>query len=579
MSRDAIPAAQYLRMSTDMQQYSLDNQAAAIAAYASASGYQIVQTYTDEGRSGLTLKERPALKRLLNDVLRSGCCFKAILVYDVSRWGRFQDTDEAAHYEFLCKSSGAPVHYCAEQFTNDPTLPNIIFKALKRTMAAEYSRQLSVNIQQTLRRIAERGYWAGSTPGYGLRRMLIRVDGTPKQVLELGEQKTLRAGFVTLVPGPKEELDVIKSIYEMLLKRHMNVSGIVRELAARGISRYGHPWTAYTVTELFTNPKYIGTYVWGRTEWNLRPKPMPVPPERWITKPDAFPAIVDARTFRRSQKLHNDRTECKTNGELLDAVRRLWKREGKLTANLIETSLLTATMSTYQRRFGGGIRHLYELVGYRVPTKRRNRERHRCRQRTFGLRKRLIQRLVRMFPKRVMPGTYDGYVNLPAAGFEVCVSLCQLRKFSGRPHWGIRMRRDQRDSITLLALLRPSNRTIQALYIFPRLTFVRRDRLYGDSALLGRGIRLHDLRSFYRAAVDANKRAKAPPVETLIGVPQIARHLRQSKQTIRRWIREGMPVNVDSQWCRAISEEIEQWARKHGGSYNHRRDKYGRFVN
>jgi len=40
--------------------------------------------------------------------------YKAILVYDVSRWGPFQDNDEAAHYEFLCKSTGVPVHYCAE---------------------------------------------------------------------------------------------------------------------------------------------------------------------------------------------------------------------------------------------------------------------------------------------------------------------------------------------------------------------------------------------------------------------------------------------------------------------------------
>ena len=66
--------------------------------------------------------------------------YKAILVYDVSRWGRFQDTDESAHYEFLCKSAGVPVHYCAETFANDGSLPSLIMKALKRTMAGEYGR-------------------------------------------------------------------------------------------------------------------------------------------------------------------------------------------------------------------------------------------------------------------------------------------------------------------------------------------------------------------------------------------------------------------------------------------------------
>jgi hypothetical protein len=29
--------------------------------------------------------------------------FDVILVYDVSRWGRFQDADESAYYEYLCK--------------------------------------------------------------------------------------------------------------------------------------------------------------------------------------------------------------------------------------------------------------------------------------------------------------------------------------------------------------------------------------------------------------------------------------------------------------------------------------------
>jgi hypothetical protein len=45
--------------------------------------------------------------------------FTQILVYDISRWGRFRDSDEAAHYEFLCKRAGIAVHYCAEQFEND----------------------------------------------------------------------------------------------------------------------------------------------------------------------------------------------------------------------------------------------------------------------------------------------------------------------------------------------------------------------------------------------------------------------------------------------------------------------------
>ena len=139
-----VPAAQYLRMSTEHQQYSVENQAAANQAYASLHGFEIVQTYTDNARSGVSLKNRTGLQKLLRDVVGGMQPLKAILVYDVSRWGRFQDTDEPAHYEFLCKSAGVPIHYCAETFANDGSLPSLIMKALKRTMAGEYSRELGV---------------------------------------------------------------------------------------------------------------------------------------------------------------------------------------------------------------------------------------------------------------------------------------------------------------------------------------------------------------------------------------------------------------------------------------------------
>ena len=104
-----VPAAQYLRMSTEHQQYSLENQSSAIRMYADSHGFQIVQTYSDAAKSGVALKRRTGLRQLLQDVVAGIAPYRAILVYDISRWGRFQDTDESAHYEFVCKSAGVPV--------------------------------------------------------------------------------------------------------------------------------------------------------------------------------------------------------------------------------------------------------------------------------------------------------------------------------------------------------------------------------------------------------------------------------------------------------------------------------------
>ena len=78
-----------------------------------------MRVFEDSGRSGLRLDGREAIQNLMAEVESGHANFSAILVYDVSRWGRFQDVDESAHYEFICKQSGIKVAYCAEQFEND----------------------------------------------------------------------------------------------------------------------------------------------------------------------------------------------------------------------------------------------------------------------------------------------------------------------------------------------------------------------------------------------------------------------------------------------------------------------------
>lgn len=80
------------------------------------------------------------VRRLLDDVQAGAVQFQVILVYDVSRWGRFQNTDESAHCEYLCPSSGIKVVYCAEPFENDGSPLATIYKCIKRSMAGEYSR-------------------------------------------------------------------------------------------------------------------------------------------------------------------------------------------------------------------------------------------------------------------------------------------------------------------------------------------------------------------------------------------------------------------------------------------------------
>jgi predicted site-specific integrase-resolvase len=94
-SQPRTRAAQYLRMSTEHQQYSIANQSATIALYAAAHNIGIVRAFVDEGKSGTSIKGRTGLQELIRMVESGEADFDQVLVYDVSRWGRFPFRDIA----------------------------------------------------------------------------------------------------------------------------------------------------------------------------------------------------------------------------------------------------------------------------------------------------------------------------------------------------------------------------------------------------------------------------------------------------------------------------------------------------
>jgi DNA invertase Pin-like site-specific DNA recombinase len=515
----------------------------------------------------------------LHDVVNGSKEFKAILVYDVSRWGRFQDTDEAAHYEFLCRKSGIPVHYCAEQFTNDLALPSVILKSLKRMMAAEYSRELSARTYVGLRRAAQEGFRLGSTPGYGFRRMLFSADGNPKQILRDGEEKSLATDRVRLVLGPPEEVKVVRLIYRMLRKDMSRPSAIMRELSQRGITFYGRPWTFYGVKHVLTHPKYCGLQVWGRTETKLKTPPKRVAEEDWITAVARGPQIVDERTFTRAQQVYRDRTDHKTDEQLLEALRVLWRKKGYLTEYMIDASRITPSVNTYRRRFGR-LSRAFQLIQYRQPKSRILEKRTKSRRGSSRLRRRLIGLLQSMFPSLVTPGDYEGYIHCPEPGIDVAVLVCRATKVRRQTEWSVSPRRNE--TVSLLCLLNESNDCFQSYYVFPRLRVSHGFRIYRNSELLSQGKKLHSLREFYRAVIDAHRQLSPSDQihepEVLIGVPQIGRYLAQSAGIVRRLIREGMPATRQGRCLTAIPEQITEWVRRYGTAWKPTRDRFGRYL-
>ncbi len=359
-----VPAVAYVRMSTDHQKYSTESQLDVIRSYAEARGLTILRIFEDSGRSGLRLDGREALQNLMAEVQSGQADFKAILVYDVSRWGRFQDADEGAYHEHVCSRAGIRVHYCGEQFENDGSIGSNLLKTVKRVMAGEYSRELSVKVFAGQCRLVELGYRQGGAAGYGLRRVLIDEHGTPKGELSRGDQKSLQTDRVILMPGPEEEQRVVQRMYEMFVNEGRSEREIAEVLnAEEHRTDLGRPWTRATVHQVLTNEKYIGNNVFNKRSFKLRQRRVVNPRDMWIRAEGAHPALVDKALFLRAREIVDARSRQFSDEELLDALRTVLKRQGTLSGLIIDEERGLPSSSAYRSRFGSLLR-AYRLIGY-----------------------------------------------------------------------------------------------------------------------------------------------------------------------------------------------------------------------
>jgi DNA invertase Pin-like site-specific DNA recombinase len=457
-------------MSTEHQKYSPENQLDAIATYASLFNMDVVQTYSDLGKSGLKLANRPGLKALLDDVETYRNKFRVVLVYDVSRWGRFQDADESAYYEFVLKKAGVHVHYCAEHFTNDGSLSSVLLKTLKRTMAGEYSRELSTKVFAGQRRQVELGFHQGGHAGYGLRRQLVDADGNVKKVLLRGEWKCLHSDKVILVPGPQHELDIVTGIYRSYIKGGKTETEIRDDLNTRGIeTMYDRPWTLYDVHKVLSSPKYTGVNIFNRQSFKLGKTRVRNPPELWIRCTDAFQAIVSAEDFQKVQILIAARSRKWETDAMLDKLKALLKVSGRLTAKIIDAAPGMPSSVTYSNRFGG-LGRAYALVGWRFD---RDLTFVVDRKRYKGIRKQLLASILQNIADS--GSTYRCLDRFGLLGinneFTVCISIVRCAKRQRDTVWKVVFGRSRPPDIWLVARLIPEEPSILDYFILPSRDF------------------------------------------------------------------------------------------------------------
>ena len=494
-------AVAYLRMSTDLQQYSTENQMAVIERYAAENDMEIVATYSDEARSGLRYENRPGMQQMLADAQSADSGFDTILVYDISRWGRFQDQDEAASLEFACRKARVQVHYCMDQFVNDGSPMSTVIKSLKRYMAADYSSKLSEKVFAGQCRLIERGFRQGGMAGYGLRRMRIDQNREPQGILERGQRKSLQTDRVVLVPGSEEEVETVRWMYREFIDGGRLEGEIAALLNERGIETdLGRPWTRGTVHQVLTNEKYIGNNVFNRHSYKLKERHVDNPVEEWVRADGAFDAIVDPRLFFTAQGMIRERNRRFSDDEMLDRLRDLLKKEGHLSGFVIDEADNLPSSGCYASRFGSLVR-AYSLVGFTPDRDYRYVEINRTLRRIHADE---VATAIAEIEKLGGAVSQDPLTDLLTVNGELTASIVVARcrhTEAGFRRWKIRLDTGLAPDLTVALRMDDKNEAVLDYYLLPlSILDTNRIRLAEENGLMLDAFRFETLEHFFAMA-------------------------------------------------------------------------------
>jgi DNA invertase Pin-like site-specific DNA recombinase len=460
-------AVAYVRMSTEHQQYSTSNQLDVIKEYAKRHELEIVKVYSDDGKSGLNIEGRESLGEMIEEIKDGRADYSHILVYDISRWGRFQDPDQSAFLEYICRSAGVAVHYCAEQFSNDGSPVSTIIKGVKRAMAGEYSRELSTKVFLGACRLIKLGFKQGGTAGYGLRRMLIDSTGQRKGVLKMGEHKSIQTDRVVLVAGPEDEVKTVRWIYHSFVhegKTEAEIAGLLNTKEV--LTDFGRAWTRGTVHQVLTNEKYLGNNVYHRTSFKLKHKHVQNPPEQWVRADGVFESIVDPKLFLQAREIILSRCQKFTNEEMLEKLRGLLGQHGHISGILIDETDGLPSSTAFRHRFGSLV-SAYRLIGYNpgidyafIEINRRLRERY----------PEIVASVVQKIESLGATAVWDSEKEILWVNQELRVSIVLCRHtttMAGSSRWLIRLDAGLKPDITVAVRMDANNQNIQDYYLLP----------------------------------------------------------------------------------------------------------------
>lgn len=263
--------------------------------------------YIDDGYSGTNM-ERPAMQKLLEDVRnRNIAC---VLVKDFSGFGR-NYLEVGKYLEQIFPYMG--VRFIAiddgyDSGDNRGDVPglDVVFKNIIHDY---YSKELSIKVLQTRKKLAQKGLFMGGIPPFGY----IRSDSDRhKLAVDPESAKTVQRIFAYTLDGKSQ-----REIVRIFNREH--VENPYGRLIRLGIKKGSNEeksdnklkWTTYAIGSILRSQAVIGSVTNHRVERKTlgRVELKVVPKQEHIVVSDMHEAIIDEDMFEQVQEMIRQRRE------------------------------------------------------------------------------------------------------------------------------------------------------------------------------------------------------------------------------------------------------------------------------
>jgi len=310
------PAVSCIRMSSDKQDKSPDQQRAEVAKLAAKHRCKIVQEYIDEGISGIDTRRRKGFQAMVQHVQQPSAP-KVILSWDQDRFSRLDSIDSGEIIAPL-RRAGVRLITVAQGEIDWNTFAGRMMFGIQQEGKNQYLVDLSRNCLRGLLERAKGGGHNSAAP-YGYDKVFFDQHG--KQVYRCRHGETFaKPNTWTSALEISEDaraVEIVRWLFDRIANSDASVHSLAVDLNRRGVpSPKGVYWSHVTVLKMLRNRAYAGDCVYGMTsagkfhEVGEDGEAMPATSSSGkrrrgkvpLVVENAHPPIVDRQLFNRVQE-------------------------------------------------------------------------------------------------------------------------------------------------------------------------------------------------------------------------------------------------------------------------------------